>query len=125
MRVYRSDTGGDGFMTCDPGLPNRALVTKVQFTVFDDDINASVRYCALVRVALGVTTAGNYVVMAEVPSTGNAETPGLVRPSATLIADPMVDHKRFGYFLQCQLDGFAPVGLYGANVIYTISAVDG
>ena len=35
VEIYRYDSGGTGFFACDPGVPNGAIVTTVQFTVSD------------------------------------------------------------------------------------------
>jgi hypothetical protein len=134
--VFRKDEVGSGFFICDAGLPDRAVVTKVQFTVLDsysgnDPGEGQVRYCGLLRQDLRASTAGQYQELAAVPATGPAATPGKVRLSDTII-NATVDTSRFAYWLQCQLtnDGdplgdAVYLGLYGATVTYRISSANG
>ena len=128
--VYRKNSAGSGFFTCDPGLPNKAVVTRVRFTVLDNTDEAEVLNCALVRNGLGVTTATTYHVLAAVLNTGQGATPGIVRRSTTSIAHATIDQAKWAYFFQCQLtyDPDHPDnrhGLYGADVTYTISSTNG
>ena len=130
MRV-RWEAGGSGYFQCDPDLPNRATVTKVQFTVRDFHQDVEVRYCALYRSGLTVATAPAPVdIMAEVPTTGMDAMPGDVRLTDTSILNPTINNTRYGYALQCQINfrGLSeggPSGIYGANVVYTIDSANG
>ena len=126
-----SRNGGDGYVLCDPGLPNKAVVRKVEFMVYDDDNAAEVRYCALDRIGLTMSTAADPTqVLAQVASTGMAETPGYVHLSTTAISHPTIDNVHDSYSLQCQLHLRAghwntDSGLVGASVTYTISSTNG
>lgn len=133
--LIRYDSGQaddpDGFFLCDPGLPNKAVVTKVQFTVFDGVELGEVRYCALYRAGLTASNADDASqLMAEVGTTGMAAQPGVVRRSDTSIANATIDNASWGCWLQCQINfpqgsSSNGVGIYGANVTYQISAANG
>ena len=121
---------GDGFFLCDPKLPDRAVVTKVQFTLRDADFVGEVRYCALYRSGLTVANATTEGVVATVPTTGYDVAPGIVRKSTSSIAFPVVDNASWAYYLQCQIHitdptGYQLIGIYGADVVYQISAANG
>jgi hypothetical protein len=126
--LARSSLDGSGYFLCDPGLPHRAVVTRVAFTVFDASDASEVRYCGLFRSGLTPTNVEPSEKMAEVPGTGVAATPSVVRLVDTSIAFATIDNVRYGYWLQCQLppnglNDFA--GLYGASVTYTIDSANG
>ena len=106
-------------------LPDRAVVTKVQFTLFDTDASQEVSFCNLARHSITASTAGNPDVMASVAATGAAAKPGVVRRTDTSIAFATVHNASFSYQLECALGLGIDVGIYGANVTYTISAVNG
>ncbi len=121
---------------CDPGLPNRALVTKVQFTVSDTSVNWDIRNCGLFRTGLTPSTAGTVQELALVSPTGLAATPGTVRKTDSSIKHAIVDNTSWAYELQCQIDYlFNPdlpppsssktSGIFGADVIYSISSTNG
>jgi hypothetical protein len=119
--------GGSGFFLCDPGLPHKAVVTKVRFTIFDNWPSGEVRNCALVRSGLTPTTAESVQVLASVPATG---VPYLndqpLRPSDTSISYATIDNANFAYWLQCELTLYLDaIGLYGADVTYKITAANG
>jgi len=115
---------GTGVFRCDPGLPNKAVVTKVQFTLRDATFRGGVYRCGLVRSGLTVATATSYQTLASVPDT--FEAPGIVRFTDSSILLGTIDNAKFGYWLECQVAGEdASVGIYGADVIYTISSADG
>jgi hypothetical protein len=117
---------GDGWFECDPGLPNGAVVTQVQFTLQDTLALGEVTGCSLVRNGLGPTTAATIDVLATVASTGGAATPGTVRRTDTTISSATIDTRNHAYWLQCQITtNIAGLGIYGANVVYTISAAQG
>lgn len=114
----------NGYVLCDPALPHRAVVTRVQFTMLDNSGTEGLNHCALVRTGLQRPHATTAQVMASVPDTLGA--PGLVRFASSSPSFPTVDNARFGYFLQCQITAkTTDVGLYGANVTYTISSTNG
>jgi hypothetical protein len=127
LRV-RNGTGGKGIFRCDPGLPNGAVVTKVQFTLRDDwPSTIEVKGCSLVRSGLTTTTATSSQRLASVLGTGGAAAPGIVRVTDTSIVHATIDNAKFGYWLECTINGATEdgLGIYGADVIYTISAAKG
>jgi hypothetical protein len=119
--------GGSGFFLCNPGLPNKAVVTKVRFTIIDYSIGGEVRNCALVRSGLTPTTAESFQVLASVPATGVSNyNDQPIRPSDTSISYATIDNANFAYWLQCELsESNAYVALYGADVTYKITAANG
>jgi hypothetical protein len=122
--LLASVTSASSFFLCDPGLPNKATVTRVRFTLFDGDSSSVVELCGLDRAGLATTTAASFQQLAAVPSTGTNAGPGTVRLSTTSINYATVDNTRFAYWLQCQISG-PSAGIYGADVTYTISAANG
>lgn len=133
--LYRTDAGRsddpDGFFLCDPALPHRAVVTTVQFTVYDGVETSEVRYCALYRAGLNATNADDgSQLMAQVGTTGMAQKPGVVRKTTSSIAHATIDNANWAYTLQCQIyfpSGTSTngVGIYGASVTYQISSTNG
>jgi hypothetical protein len=123
----RSGMGGSGFFTCNPGLPTRAVVTKVQFSIWDGSGSSQMKYCGLYRSGLGGATAAETVKeLAAVPPTGIAQAPGFARLTDITIQYAVIDNSRWAYWLQCNIEQAGQsLGLYGADVIYTISAVNG
>jgi hypothetical protein len=127
---YRQAQFGPGIFRCDPGLPNGAVVTKVQFTLFDSIATCcyGVYNCALIRSALTVAAAADrrFDKLAVVPQTIGA--PGTVRLTDSSINYATVDNSKYGYWLECALDFFGTgdgIGLLGADVVYTIGAANG
>ena len=119
---------GAGWFGCDPGLPHRAVVTRVRFLVRDASAVDSLFFCQLFRFGLTTATATVAQQLAEVPHTGSAETPGTVRLSDTSITNATVDNLKFSYRLQCLIDertGPVDTGIYGADVTYTIDSTNG
>lgn len=122
----RVGTSGSGFFTCSPGLPDRAVVTKVQFSIWDGSGSSQVRFCGLYRSGLTSLTADSYQELAALPGTGLAQAPGFARLTDTSIKNAAVDTTRFAYWLQCNLEQAGQsLGLFGADVVYTISATNG
>jgi len=129
--LYRTGSAaGDGYFLCDPGLPHKAVVTRVRFTLFDSTDVTEIRYCALFRGALAATfpsPAPNEI--AQVPTTGHVEKPGKVRLQDTSINFATIDNSQYAYWLQCQMYGdprdYDEVGLYGAEVTFRITASNG
>jgi hypothetical protein len=130
-QLLRYFTSGSGYFLCDPGLPNKATVTRVRFTVVDKIEVAEVRYCALVRKSLAASAYdGEPQVMAQTSGTGVSSKPGAVRQTDSSISRATIDETSYGYWLQCQIyfpsststDG---VGIIGADVTYTISSTNG
>jgi hypothetical protein len=128
--LYIADTPGEAFFLCDPKLPDRAVVTKVQFTLRDANFVGEVRYCALYRSGLTTDKANTLQVIATVPETGIADAPGIVRKSTSSIAHGVIDNASWAYWLQCDIyftdhTSEQLVGIYGADVVYQISAANG
>ena len=122
-----SQRGRTGFGTfqCDADLPHRAVVTRVRFTVRDLQPSADVRECRLERHSLDVSTAGPDV-LASLPSTGDAATPGTVRLSTTSISYKTIDRLNHVYYLSCFIAAQTDqLRLWGADVTYTITAANG
>jgi hypothetical protein len=117
----RTSGAGTGVFRCDPGLLTGAHVTKVQFT-FANPISPWDFYCNYVRSGLTVATATSFDVIAHAPE---APSGPVVRVSTTAISNGTIDNSKYGYWLECQLPITANTGLYGADVIYTISAANG
>jgi hypothetical protein len=125
-----TQAGGSNFLLCDPGLPARAVVQKIQFTLHDESSIGEVRYCALYRSGLTSATALTEQLMAAVGSTGIAANPGMPRLSSSSITHAVIDNTKWAYYLQCQINvpgqGYSNfLGIYGANIIYTISSING
>jgi hypothetical protein len=115
---------------CDPGLPHRAVVTRLRFTLkmgllpegYDME-------CMLRRSGLTAATAQVHETLARVPARpagGGFDW----RLATTEIANAIIDNLRYAYWLECSLplpnqDGPPARGVYGADVTYTISDSDG
>jgi hypothetical protein len=131
--VWRKPDSGDqrdGFFLCDPQLPDKAVVTRLRFTVVDDTLRAQVRFCALYRQAITVSGANDPAqLMANAGGTDMAGRPGVVRLNTSTIHRATIDHASYGYYLQCQINfqpGFAAeTQIIGADVTYRISSTNG
>ena len=116
---------GEGIFSCDPGLPNKATVTRVRFTLFDSTATGEA-FCHLIRGALAASNDPDEQVMAQVAATGVADTPGGVRRGDTSIAFATVDNTMWSYLLSCNLsEATGALSIVGASVNYTISATNG
>jgi len=123
---YREGSAGSGFFVCNPALPHRAVVTKVQFSIWDGSGSSQVQFCGLYRS--GLAEAGSEVVqeLASMPATGIAEAPGFARLTDASIQNATVNNNGYAYWLQCALpQAGQSLGLYGADVYYTITAANG
>jgi hypothetical protein len=132
LGIYRTDSSADsrtGFFICNAVLPTRAVVTKVQFTLYDNTSSGQIRYCGLYRHAISATST--VVKAEELAATRSSDKTGNKRPGYELVADGTIKHatidNRYGYWLQCRIDKDKGtlLRLFGANVIYTISAANG
>jgi hypothetical protein len=125
--LFRLTENGSGYFVCDPGLPHKAVVTRIRFTILDDTAYYEVRNCALVRGGLAPATAESVQVLASVPATGVAyynHQP--LRYSTTSISYATIDNANFAYWLQCELPtNLVRLGIYGADVTYKITAGNG
>jgi hypothetical protein len=126
-RIRADTASGSGFFVCDPKLPTRAVVTKVQFSIWDGSGSSEMKFCGLYRSGLGgATVAETIIELAAVPPTGIAQAPGFARLTDTSIQNPTIDNSKYAYWLQCNIpQAGQSLGLYGADVIYTISAANG
>jgi hypothetical protein len=130
-RTDDGTTGGSGVFRCDPGLPNHAVVTRVQFTVSLEQVTQTVvfgvRNCQLRRSALALATAGSTQTLGSV-NLRTSPPGGTQRASTTSIRNATVDNAAFGYWFECQIDQdpiAVGVGIFGADVYYTITAGNG
>jgi hypothetical protein len=124
LRFSTTLSSGTGVFRCDPGLPNSVVVTKVRFSLRDASIDYQVHGCGLVRSGLTIATATSFQQLATVPETNGL--PGIVRLADTSIQFATINNTKFGYWLECAIAGDDPsVGIYGADIIYTISAANG
>jgi hypothetical protein len=123
---YRTGATGSGFFVCNPGLPNRAVVTKVQFSIWDGSGSSEVAFCGLYRS--GLAEAGSEAIqeLAALPATGIAGAPGFARLTDTSILNATINNTAFAYWLQCNLgQAGQSLGLYGADVAFTITSANG
>jgi hypothetical protein len=123
----RAGTSGSGFFTCNPGLADRAVVTKVQFSVWDGSGSSQMKFCGLYRSGLGGASSAETVQeMASFPGTGIARAPGFARLTDTSIHNSTVNTRSYVYWLQCNIEQAGQsLGLYGADVEYRITAANG
>jgi hypothetical protein len=125
--TVRYSVSQDAYYSCAPGLPNKAVVTRVRFTLYDQTSDGQVEDCGLVRSGLSPTTATVEQDMAHVPPTGSS--PGIVRLADTSISRASVDNGKWAYHLRCivrpPLNGQHRVGIIGADVTYSIDSADG
>jgi hypothetical protein len=135
MRAWRTGDGpdGSGVFRCDPGLPTGAIVQHVQFTALMEQVtqtqSVGVSTCALRRSGLTVASATTAQDLASVQF---GAAGGIVRLTDSTIANATIDNANWGYWLECTFNdpwpwnlGTPRGGLYGADVMYTITAVKG
>ena len=111
--------GGSSHFACPVTLPNKAVVTKVQFTVADFDATRQMSGCRLARRSLSASTAADIDVLAAVHATGISAQPGSVRLTDSTIHHATVNNTGYWYTLECVVGFGAQVGLYGASITYT------
>jgi hypothetical protein len=117
---------GNGYFQCEADLPHKAVVTRVRFTLHDAWDGAEVRECRLARTSLAASTAGANSILAVVPTTGDPQDPGIVRRSTTSIAHATIDRLNYAYYLSCYISAeFDNLGIYGADVTYSITVANG
>ncbi len=126
----RVGSSGSGIFRCDPGLPNKAIVINVDFTVRDNEWLYEIRGCALVRSGLTTGSADAYQALASVPATGVGGLPGVARLTDSSVQFAAIDNTKYGYWLECEITGpqtysEPSLGIYGADVVYTISSANG
>jgi hypothetical protein len=112
---------------CGIELPQRAIVTKVQFTVWDDDDEDRLDDCSLRESGLPAISAAGIHTIAEVVTPSDNQMPGTVRVSTTDIDNGTINNIAWAYYLQCTFvgNGLGSVGIYGADVQFKITAANG
>jgi hypothetical protein len=119
---YRTGGPPTALFRCNAQLPGGATIQAVRFTVKDADAVDDVT-CALWRTDMTTTIGTDPPEMAIVATSG---APGDVQISDPTVIDALVDNARYSYFLQCDdVGSTASMGLYGANIEYTVSALKG
>jgi hypothetical protein len=108
--------------SCEVSLPNKAVVTRVRFTLADFDATAQVSGCRLDRRSLATSTAANAEVLAAVHATGTSAQPGSVQLTDSTIAHATISNTGYWYTLECALGAGPNVGIYGASISYTTSS---
>jgi hypothetical protein len=118
---YRTGGTTPAVFRCGVQLPHGATITAARFSVKDSD--ATDVTCSLWRTDMVSDIGSDSPNMASVSTTG---TPGDVQISDTTIANGVVDNGQYSYFVQCDdLGSTASVGIYGANIEYTVSGLKG
>ena len=119
---YRTGGTTPAIFRCSAQLPHGATVQAVRFTVKDSDAIHDVT-CSLWRTDMTTTIGTDPPEMATVETTG---TPGAVQLSDTSVTEAVVNNARYSYFLQCdEMGSNANAGIYGANIEYTVSGLNG
>ena len=104
----------------------RCWVTKVQVSVWDGSGSSEVKFCGLYRSGLTESSSETVQELAAFSPTGIAQAPGFARLTDTSIQNATVNTNSFAYWLQCNLgQAGQSLGLYGADVVYTITAANG
>jgi hypothetical protein len=113
-------SGDIGTFRCSVEIPHGATITAVRFSVVDSDPTDVT--CRLDRTNMAASI-GTEVHMASATTTG---TPGAVRIEDLSINSPVVDNAQYSYFAQCSVEGTTiATGVYGANIEYTVSGLNG
>jgi hypothetical protein len=116
-------TGGSALFRCSLAIPDGAVITAANFGVVDTNATGSLS-CSVWRTNMA-TSVGGETQLASVATTA-AGTPGATRISDTTINQPTIDNDIYAYFAQCFVSGSdATVGVYGANVTYTVTGGQG
>jgi hypothetical protein len=121
----RTSSTGSGTFRCDPGAPTGAIVKKVQFTLRWGGPPGSVWQCMYRRSGLTVSSAETANTIAHVPDPGGVVGNPQFRQSTTAISYGTIDNANYGYWLECTIPDYYGSGIYGADVIYTITAAKG
>ena len=119
--------GGKGFFVCPQGLPTRAVVTKVQFSIWDGNGLYELKYCGLYRSGLDTAANAETVRLASMGPTGISQARASPSDPGASIQNATVDATNHVYGFECDLsgDGGESLGIYGTTVTYTISAANG
>jgi hypothetical protein len=120
---YVFPTTGGIEVGCNVVIPDGATVTRVDFTVRDFDATDNVDPCLMIRTNMATSIGTGAITMGSASTTGDT---GAQRLSDTTISSAVMDNADFSYFLACVLEGSDnDIGLYGANVTYTITGTAG
>jgi hypothetical protein len=118
---YRTGGTTPAVFRCGVQLPHGATITAARFSVKDSD--ATDVTCSLWRTDMVSAIGSDGPSMASVSTT---DTPGNVQISDTTVTNAVVDNGQYSYFVQCDdLGSTASVGIYGANIEYTVSGLKG
>jgi hypothetical protein len=119
-------------LTCDPHLPHGAIVTKVEFTLYDNDNSSQfgTLYCHLARNGTGTTTfTSDAQELAAVVTSGS---PGVTRLSDDTIPTDYatVNAMTKAYWLYCDFfygsgKPATALGVFGADVYFKITPAKG
>lgn len=119
---YRTGGPPTALFRCNAQLPHGATIQAARFTVKDSDAVDNVT-CSLWRTDMTTTIGTDPPEMAIVATSG---APGAAQIDDLTVTDAVVDNARYSYFLQCDDVGSdAGIGIYGANIEYTVSGLKG
>ena len=118
---YRTGGATPAVFRCSVQVPHGATITAARFSVKDSD--ATDVTCSLWRTDMVSSIGSDSPSMASASTTG---TPGNVQIFDTTVTNAVVDNGQYSYFVQCDdLGSTASVGIYGANIEYTVSGLKG
>ncbi|MEZ4722258.1 MAG: phage tail protein [Flavobacteriales bacterium] len=123
---YRTIAGGTstvaGYFYAPVYLPNDAVVTQVEFYVWDNDATYEVSG-DLLRNTLGGTTV---TTMATTTSTGTATASNaVVAVTDNTIASATIDNQLYSYYLRFNtMEANSNLRIYGARIGYSVTKVD-
>jgi len=122
---YRTGSGGNGLFRCNPALPNGAIVTKVQFTVWNQNFGGSFVSCGMTRSGLLSTTdSSDWQTMTGQITMAPAITDA-VRAGSSDITYGTINNQDHAYSVYCELPTLNDMGIFGADIIYKITAAKG
>jgi hypothetical protein len=121
---YRTGGPATALFRCNAQLPEGATVQAARFTVKDGDATVGNDVtCSLWRTDMTTTIGTDPPEMALAATSG---APGAVQISDTTVTDALVDNAKYSYFLQCDdVGSTTSIGIYGANIEYTVSGLRG
>jgi hypothetical protein len=121
----RTGPGGNGKFRCNPALPNGAIVTKVQFTIWNQNIGGNFVSCGMERSGLiGTTSPTDWQTM-----TGQITVAPTIswatRAGSSDILFGTINNQDRAYSVYCELPTQNDMGIYGVDIIYKITAAKG
>jgi len=122
---YRAGAGGNGIFRCNPALPNGAIVTKVQFTVWNQNLGGSFVSCGMTRSSLLYTTSSSDWQTMTGQITMSPAITDAVRAGSSTISYGTINDQDHAYSVYCELPTISDMGIYGADVLYKITAAKG